>query len=120
MKKRRYGPRALSESAPHRFRNAEEAWFWFIRAQRVRREGLRFSGSGMMSRPCESDDIYLIASNLKRAGILRIWHLRTLLEFGARECPPDGRLRSEEKARRLWDEALDRMSTVLRHKGIIE
>ena len=63
--------------------------------------------------------LYLVARHLVRAGVLKVLHLRTLLDFGARDRAPDGRVRAEQAAARLWDEALDRMSTVLRRKGIL-
>lgn len=47
-------------------------------------------------------------------------HLAALGRYGWRERPPDPRRREEERPARLWDEALDRLSTVLRKKGIVE
>lgn len=119
MRRKRFIPKPLPEGAVQPFETAEEAWFWFIRAHKARRDGQRFEGGGGMMRPCEADDVYLAALNLVRAGVLRVFHLRTLLDFGNRERAPDARVRAESGAARLWDEALDRMSTVLRKKGIL-
>ncbi len=120
MKRPRYVPRPVTIQAAQCFQSAEEAWFWFIRAQRARREGLRHAGSGLMVRPCESDDVYLAAVHLMRAGVIGKAHLRVLLTYGGKDRPPDPRVRDEAWAARLWDEALDRMTTVLRRKGIVE
>lgn len=36
------------------FDSVEEAWFWFIQAQKAREDGARFSfGQGLTPRPCE-------------------------------------------------------------------
>jgi len=40
--------------------------------------------------------------------------------YGLYERPPDPRCRKEQNAFHLWDEALDRLTTVLRQKGIVE
>ena len=114
MKRKRYFPRPQPAGAVRPFDTAEGAWFWFMRAHRARRDGQRFEGGGGMARPCEADDVYLAAVSLVRARVLKALHLRTLLEFGARDRPPD-----EAWPARLWDEALDRMTTVLRRKGIL-
>ncbi len=119
MKRQRYVPHPQPVADQQPFDTAEEAWFWFMRAQAARRDGRRFDGGGGMVRPCEADDVYLVARNLVRVGVLKVLHLRTLLDFGARDRAPDGRLRAEQAAARLWDEALDRMSTILRRKGIL-
>ena len=120
MKKPRRVPRPMPQGVPQPFRTAEEAWFWYVRAQRARRDGQRFDGPGALARPCSADDVYLAALRLVRGGTLRLWHLRTLLAFGFQDRPPDARVSAEERDARLWDEALDRLTTVLRQKGIIE
>lgn len=119
MKRKRHIPRPMADGAVCPFETAEEAWFWFIRAHKARRDGRRFEGGSGMVRPCEADDIYLAALNLVRARVLSLRHLRTLLDFGTRERSPDTRVGGETLQARLWDEALDRMTTVLRRKGIL-
>ncbi len=47
-------------------------------------------------------------------------HLRVLENYGLREAAPDPRAEEERLDSRLWDEALDRMSTVLRAKGVLQ
>ncbi len=78
------------------------------------------SDEAYIVRPCDPDDIYRIAMELVRARILGRHHLKVLAAFGFQERAPDSRLREEDRAWRLWDEALDRMTTVLRKKGIVE
>ena len=101
------------------FASAEEAWFWFVRCQQVRRDGARFCDGGNVQRPCDPDDIYVAAMALQRRGFLKVSHLTVLGRFGLLGHPPDVRCHDEHNAARLWDEALDRLSTVLRKKGII-
>ncbi|MFO1152108.1 MAG: hypothetical protein U1E42_00380 [Rhodospirillales bacterium] len=107
----------VSPSAP--FDSAEQAWFWFVRCQVVRRDGARLSPGGNMHRPCDPDDIYVALMNLQRRAVLRPSHLNILGRFGLEGRPPDPRCREETTAAKLWDEALDRLTTVLRDKGII-
>lgn len=102
------------------FLDAEEAWFWFIRSQRARREGARLTDTDSAhTRPCEPDDIYRIVMGLFRRRTLHKGHLRVLAEYGWRGASPDGRVRDEEPPALLWEDALERMTTVLKEKGII-
>lgn len=101
------------------FTDAEQAWFWFIRCQQVRRDGARLKGSGLADRPCDPDDIYCAVIRLARNGILKPSHLRVLGQYGLRGCPPDPRCQNEQPDARLWDQALDRLTTPLRRKGIV-
>jgi hypothetical protein len=114
---RRPPPAAVVSGAP--FPSAEEAWFWFVRCQVVRRDGARFAASGSLHRPCDPDDVYVAIAALRRRRLLNGRHLETLGHFGLKGKPPDPRCREEETAARLWDEALDRLTTALRDKGIV-
>lgn len=103
------------------FCDAEEAWFWYMRAQRARTEGARFRGpSGGTVRPCDPDDIYRAVMALHRQGLIGVEHLKVLARFGYDDHPPDSRLRDHARAHSLWHEALDRLTTVLRKKDIID
>ena len=101
------------------FDSAEQAWFWFVRCQMVRRDGARLPTSGCMGRPCDPDDIYVALLALQRRAVLHESHLNILGRYGLRGHPPDPRCREEAAAAKLWDEALDRLTTVLRDKGIV-
>lgn len=116
--------RFIRKPMPHKrmipFVDAEEAWFWFIRSERARIEGARLSRDATNeTRPCEPDDLYRFVMALRRAGKLRDDHLRVLTQYGWRECSPDPRVREEELPLCLWNEALDRLTTVLKAKGIV-
>lgn len=107
------------ESVP--FRDAEEAWFWFILAQQARNDGARFvSGLGLFPRPCEPSDIMKILDRLYRNRLLIMDHLLVLRHYGRRQLRPDPRRVKEIKAAKLWMEAFDRLTPVLARKGIIE
>ncbi len=115
----RYNPRPTYEIECLLFANSEEAWFWFIRCQRLRSEGARLENApDGIPRPCSPDDIYLSVMSLLRRRFIDMEHLRVLWKYGIRELPPDPRCCREERHARLWDEALDRLTTVLREKGI--
>ncbi len=112
--------RITDEPVATAFYGVEEAWFWFARCQRLRREGARFSGSvRRFERPCDPDDIYKAAMGLYRSGTLKRGHLQVLARFGVLDRPPDPRRGEELAAARLWDEALDRLTLPLRAKGIV-
>jgi len=103
------------------FDNAEQAWFWFIRCQKARQDGARFEAlPGTAARPCDPDDLYRAVMGLSRAKKIRPDHLQVLSTFGLCERAPDPRRQEEERPSILWGEALDRLSTVLKIKGIIE
>ncbi len=113
--------RARSEVPVNSFGSAEGAWFWFVRCQQVRREGAQLSGgSGGFSRPCDPDDIYCAIVGLQRRGVISGAHLTVLGSFGLLGRAPDARCAEETVAARQWVEALDRLATVLRAKGIVE
>lgn len=113
-------PRSFADVPGTAFSSAEEAWFWFIRCHQVRREGAQFcDGSRQFARPCDADDIYRAVMALVRRGILAGKHLAVLGRFGLAGRPPDVRSAEEKTAALLWDEALDRLTTILRGKGIV-
>jgi hypothetical protein len=116
----RYAPKSFADFPGTAFGSAEEAWFWFVRCQQVRREGARLTnGQGEFERPCDADDIYRAVMALVRRGILAGTHLAVLGKFGLAGRPPDVRTADEATAARLWNEALDRLTTILRGKGIV-
>ncbi|MBF0246709.1 MAG: hypothetical protein HQL36_01335 [Alphaproteobacteria bacterium] len=102
------------------FVNSEEAWFWFVRAQRARHDGaVMLEAATEDTRPCDPDDIYRMVMELHRKRVLHAHHLKTLARYGWRQCPPDRRVRGEHRDLVLWDEALDRLTTVMNAKGLI-
>jgi hypothetical protein len=121
MSKRRHVPPPTPLYNTQPFISAEEAWFWFIRCQKARADGARFERAmGATVRPCDPDDVYRAVTALHRRRILNRRHMNVLERYGLLERPPDKRCRDEERPFALWDEALDRLTTVLRGKEIIE
>ncbi len=114
-------PPRLSNVDELPFIDAEEAWFWFMHSQRARIEGGCFRGAGGGPvRPCEPDDLYRAVMDLARRRVIGREHLKVLARFGFDDCPPDPRLDDQARAHSLWREALDRLTTVLAGKGIID
>lgn len=110
---------ARGEAVP--FRDAEEAWFWFIAAQAARNDGARFvAGQSLYPRPCEPIDILKVLDGLYRQRRLVRDHLLVLRHYGRRHLPPDNRRAKEVRAFQLWHEALERIGAVLEKKGIVE
>ena len=105
---------------PVPFESVEEAWFWFIRCQKLRNEGAQYQPSlHTIQRPCDPVDIYCTAKRLHHKKRLNDEHLNVLSMFGLLEYPPDAKNRSEQRAAWVWGEALDRMLGPMRTKGIV-
>ncbi len=121
MTKPRYAPRCLPVVSEVPFTSVEEAWFWYMRCERVRREGARMTRDNIRQhRPCEPDDLNRWVMALYRAGTIGPQHLKVLAHFGWQDRAPDPRVRGEVRAHALWDEALDRLATPLKSRGIVE
>lgn len=102
------------------FSNAEEAWLWTMSALIARREGARFSsGKGLVSRPCDPDDVIKCLDRLYRQRRIALAHARILRIWGERQIRPNQAVAAEEYDCRLWTEALERLEWPLRIKGIV-
>ncbi len=104
---------------PHtvKFPSVEEAWFWTMGALRARREGASGS-SGRCQPPCDPDDVIRCLERLYRAQHIDAAHAQVLQRWGDRQMAPDGGHRGSGE-RQLWREAMDRLSPLLRAKGIV-
>ncbi len=116
----RYTARPLARCNGEPFHTAEEAWLWYAHCQIARDEGARFSAAvGAVARPCDPDDIVKEVQRLYRDRALRRSHLSVLGRFGRRLAPPDPWAGDTPGEASLWAEALDRLATPLRRKGIV-
>ena len=120
MQRERQMPRATATTPTTPFDTVEDAWFWFMEANAARQEGARFgAGRGLVSRPCEPLDVLRVVDRLYRNRRLFREHLLVLAHYGRRHMPPDPQRRREIRAHAIWTEAFDRISPVLREKGIV-
>ena len=111
----------IPDIASEPFVDAEEALFWFVRAQQARDDGARIQrGLAEIIRPCDPDDIYRAIKELAMRQLIRPRHLEVLQVYGALMRAPDKRCEEEVQDFTFWDEALDRLTTILRQKEIIE
>ncbi|MBI0536035.1 hypothetical protein D9599_10665 [Roseomonas sp. KE2513] len=102
------------------FQNADEAWFWTMAALVARRDGARIvSGRGLVSRPCEPDDVVKCLDRLYRQRRIEIAHARIMRIWGERGTAPDPTSPRERGDYRLWREAMERLEWPLRMKGIV-
>ena len=102
------------------FTSAQEAWFWYVQAERARMDGARYTkGMALYPRPCEPSDIFRVIDRLYRNRRLLRDHLKVLRYYGVRLMAPDPRRIKEQRAHDLWDEAMDRIEDVLVSKGIV-
>lgn len=116
----RFVQRPFSEREASPFGSAEEAWLWFSRCQLARLDGVRFSAdAGDVARPCDPDDIYRAVDRLYRRRVLAWGHVSVLGRFGRRLAAPDPWAGDSPGEASLWGEAMDRLTTVLRTKGIV-
>jgi len=103
------------------FHDAEQVWFWYVHAERARREGVPSSSVfSSETRPCDPDDVYRCVMSLRKRNKLQDEHLNVLAKYGWRDAPPDPRIKNEERPAVLWDEAIDKLYTVFIAKGIIK
>ncbi len=104
----------------HPFDTAEEAWLWTMAALIARREGARYTtGQGLVSRPCEPDDVVKCLEGLYRQRRIDLAHARVLRIWGERQITPSCMVAAEKFDYRLWNEALGRLEWPLRIKGIV-
>ncbi|MDH5771794.1 MAG: hypothetical protein OEY84_01520 [Rhodospirillaceae bacterium] len=114
-------PRKLPVVPEIPFASAIEAWFWYVRAERLRFAGAKLGGpTPSFQRPCEPDDINRAVMGLYRGGALTKEHLKILATFGWADRVPDPRVGAETRPAKLWDEALDKLHVILKAKGIVE
>ena len=114
----RHGDSGRGSAQP--FRSAEEAWLWTMAALRARREGARYTANrGLVSRPCEPDDVLRCLDALYRGRRIDLLHARILRKWGERQAVPDPAYATERCDFRLWREALERLEWPLRVKGIV-
>jgi hypothetical protein len=103
-----------------KFANAEEAWLWTMGCLTARRQGARFGANkGLVSRPCEPDDVVKCLDTLYRHRRIDLLHARILRIWGERQAAPNPAYASEKSDWRIWREAMDRLEWPLRAKGII-
>lgn len=109
-------PATIIDGVP--FSTAEEAWFWFCRAQ-VRRICCARPSPAGIDRTGGPDDVYNAVMDTYRDGRIHDNHLRTLAIYGIAQRTPDKRYPEEVDAVRWWSEAIDRIVWRLREKGIV-
>lgn len=113
-------PRPNHDGPAVPFDNAEQAWMWSAACSLARLEGARIiAGAGSVPRPCEPVDIQSALQRLHGQGRIDRRHVDVLVRYGRRLFAPDSRGRGEADHARLWDEALDALTTPLQMKGIV-
>ncbi len=120
----RTASRALSSQGTDRqtvpFASAEEVWLWTMAALIARREGARYSANkGLVSRPCDPDDVVRCLDHLYRQRRIDLVHARVLRAWGERQISPSAAIHAEYHDYQLWTEALQRLEWQLRIKGIV-
>jgi hypothetical protein len=117
-----HGQRAVVVSGPRTqpFDRAEDVWLWTMAALIARREGARYGANkGLVSRPCDPDDVVKCLDGLYRQRRIDLAHARVLRIWGERQMTPSPSVAAEKNDHRLWVEALERLEWPLRVKGIV-
>ena len=121
MSDKRYFPIFERDKEVVPFENTQDAWFWFIQAQKARSEGARIAaGQALYPRPCEPIDIFKVIDRLYRQRRLDMNHFNVLRHYGVRGFAPDPRRVKEARAHKLWKEAMERIEPILVRKNIVE
>lgn len=103
------------------FATAEDAWLWTMAALIARRDGARYTaGKGLVTRPCDPDDVIRCLDTLYRQRRVDLAHARILRLWGERQIRPSPVIAAERHDYRLWTEALERLEWPLRVKGIVQ
>lgn len=121
MTTRRYTQRSANCAPIALFSDAEDAWFWAAANTNMMLAGARGAPTlKSTQKPCESADVMNAFQRLIGAGVLHSRHADVAVRYGVAQRRPNGLARSEAQAALLWEEAMDRLTTPLRGKGIIE
>ncbi len=104
-----------SADAAQPFQTAEAAWFWCVQTSEAIHSGARqTAGRATTPRPSEAGDIQKVVFNLARDKILTESHIKALCTYGPRKMRP-----SKTVPAALWQQAMQRMTPILQHKGIV-
>ena len=102
------------------FESGEEAWFWFVRTEKAKADGVRPRAGADTARPCEPADIYRCVSRLYHENTLYPLHLEVLGEYGFPDRMPYPDDHQEIVDWILWQDAMDHLEPCLRERGIIQ
>lgn len=120
MSKRRYALKSGNAAPYELFDDAEDAWFWASANTDLMLAGARGQPSlKRTQRPCEAADILNAFQRLLRAGTLTDRHAQAAAWFGLAQRRPNGLVPEERRAARLWEEAMDQLTTPLKAKGLL-
>lgn len=120
MARDRYIPNPVTIAAAQPFDSMDALWFWFMQAQQARIDGAKsLQGGGLVARPCEPIDVLRVLDRLHRNRSLSMDHMLVLRHYGLRMLPPDPRRAQEQRAHRLWTEAMAVMEQPFIDKGIL-
>lgn len=100
------------------FRSASAAWFWTMGILLARQDGVGATFGGQRQ-VCEADDVVMTLDRLIRQRRLDLAHARILRVYGERGTPPDHGKPQERCDARLWREAIDRLGSALKARGIV-
>ncbi len=102
------------------FHSAEEAWFWYVRCQKLRWEGANIErASGGMQRPCEPDDMFRWLCDCYNARRVGARHLEVLGTYGIYERPPNPHHRSEILDDLFWRVGMAEFEDYLKTRGVV-
>lgn len=100
------------------FRDAEEAWFWYVAGRDLVNEGARPEGPGL--RPVTLVDIDRALIHLYRRKEIGDAHLVVGTRYAREGRPPAADYPTEQHDAILWRELMDALRPYLRRYGAVE
>jgi len=105
-------------NSAEKFQNSEQLWFWFLYSKSVQKGFIRHYSS--IKRPCELLDVETMITKLYLSGKLSEEQLEIMKKFGDKKRAPHQYIYSENRAARLWGEAMKTLDNAARQKGWLE
>lgn len=102
-----------------KFQNAEQLWFWFLYSKSVQNSFVRNRNS-CTKRPCELIDVETLITKLYLSGQLTEEQLCVMKKFGDRRRAPHQYVWAENRAARLWNQAMTVIESAAKQRGWIE
>ena len=119
MTRSRFSRKPYEDLPARPFDTVEDAWLWSMQCLVAREDGARSVAGAGEARPCDPEDVVKSVERLHRIGRLTRHHLQVLVDYGRQASIPPRDDRAASRAARLWDEAIDLLTTPFRDKGIV-
>lgn len=101
-----------------KFKNAEEAWFWFVK-DISRTDTSLNPESSLERRAITSQEFLSILNRLYKNRVITYDHLLVMRCYGRLGIPPNPSILKQERAHKLWQEGIKRVHDALYTRGLL-